>query len=153
MTVVPLTPRPTLDQLAVKIVARWLEADKFESHAYDARLAVGRMLVDAKAMVKHGEWEAWFKANVPARSLRDAQKCMKMAGAPDPEAARKEERVRNQEDQQRSRANTTDVSRISEIDPTVSLLDQLKTMVRDLNSADDADFKKWVREYYGWTNL
>jgi hypothetical protein len=53
----------------------------------------------------------------------------------------------------RKSAKATNVSRISEIDPTVAsddVLDQLKAMIRDLNQTDDAAFKMWVRDYYGW---
>jgi len=85
----------------------------------DTRLKLGALLVEAKAQCKHGEWKTWFEANVPDRSYRDAQKLMKIASSPDPTAAREKEKADNREAQQRSRsAKASDVSRISNFDPT-----------------------------------
>jgi hypothetical protein len=110
--------QPTLEQLAAKIVDRWLDLDKADDRVLRGRLAIGKLLIDAKAMVKHGDWEDWFKANIPARSLRDARQMMMMAGAPDPDAALDKERARAREGMQRTReAKRRNVTPFSDIEP------------------------------------
>lgn len=44
--------------------------------AAERALAAGTMLVEAKALVKHGEWAGWLAANVPEISERTAQRYM-----------------------------------------------------------------------------
>jgi hypothetical protein len=82
----------TLGAIKRQITEKWDSVDQYQHACREARLEVGHLLIKAKALVKHGEWEDWFADAFPNRTLRDGQRCMKMAGADDPEAALEAER-------------------------------------------------------------
>jgi hypothetical protein len=65
----------------------WGQLNVLQENVSNLRLEIGRLLIKAKEQVPHGEWAGWYAENFPGRSLRDGQRCMKMAGADDPEAA------------------------------------------------------------------
>ena len=80
-----------LKTLASDIQRLMKKADNNEIRAFDLRIEAGRMLIEAQKRVQNGEasdttWTKWVKANVH-RSLRDVQRCIKLANAPDPKAA------------------------------------------------------------------
>ena len=84
-----------------------------------ARLNAGRGLITAKAMLKREDpdasFEAWCADNIK-RNMRDIYKCMRIAGADDPEGALWEERAARAEemaegrDQQKCSAAPQDCS-------------------------------------------
>jgi hypothetical protein len=79
------------------------------------------LLIEAKRRVLSGEagdttWGAWFYLNIKDRTLRDGQRCMKLAGAPDPDEARAREKERHR-NEERGR-KTTHVSP-GPVDPTI----------------------------------
>jgi Protein of unknown function (DUF3102) len=65
----------------------WSQLNVLQTNVSNLRLEIGRLLIQAKEQVPHGEWANWYAENFPGRSMRDGQRCMKMAGADDPEAA------------------------------------------------------------------
>jgi hypothetical protein len=70
--------------------------EKGASHA----IKIGELLIELKEHVKHGEWESFVAEQFPGRKLRTCQSYMKLAGAPDPEAA---ERAAQAADAERKR--------------------------------------------------
>ena len=99
-----------LGALARRINETFLAADEA---AKDHRITIGKLLIEAKALVRHGGWGSWLKTNIPDRSPRDCQRCMDLAAQPDPAAAREAEKAAARGGMQRSRAKTTNVSRLS----------------------------------------
>jgi hypothetical protein len=83
----------TLDERAAEINRLFDRADQADIRANHQRLAAGAELIAAKALVRHGEWQAWCKANIQ-RSAGDIRKVMHMAGAEDPMAELEAERAR-----------------------------------------------------------
>lgn len=104
----------SLESAAIQInryIALSLRAD---ANAESYRRSAGHKLIRVRPRIPEGEWEAWCSANI-RRSQGDIRKLMKLAGAEDPEAAVEEERSRNREAQQRSRAKRADVSAVERI--------------------------------------
>jgi hypothetical protein len=99
----PPDTRSPLDRLRDEIAAGFKEVDQHEGRAEAARIAVGRKLIEARALVDAGHrhsggafvptWTAWCGENVPGRSLRDIRKVMKLARADDPAAAHEAEKA------------------------------------------------------------
>ncbi len=113
-----------LRNVADEINAAWRAVDQLEARCQDARVAVGRKLIEAKALVAHQRepWTSWFAANVHGRSLRDAQRCMKLARAEDPAIARDAEKTAARDGMRRTR-EATNVSRLEEQIEAVAGLD------------------------------
>ena len=90
-----------LERLAEEINDRWHEVEKADT---EGRIAVGRMLIDAKEQVEKGggsewikiSWAKWCEHHIE-RSISDINKVMALAGAPDPLAALEEERKKRRD--------------------------------------------------------
>lgn len=66
----------TREQTGLKVLDRLAaEARFYSERAAMSILQLGRVLTEAKALVGHGEWTGWVKANADM-SLRTAQMCM-----------------------------------------------------------------------------
>jgi Protein of unknown function (DUF3102) len=104
------TRERTLEERAQSINDLWWKLNGDKLTVYSRRLAIGKELIEARALVPHGEWEAWCKANFINRSMRDIRRVMKLAGADDPEAALAEDRTAAREGMAATRANRTNVS-------------------------------------------
>lgn len=77
--------------LASRINAAVRDAETHAGAAVQAALHAGRLLVEAKSTVQHGEWEAWISEHCQC-SVRSAQAYMRLATKhaelPDAEAQR-----------------------------------------------------------------
>lgn len=71
------------------------EADGFIGKADARRLDAGKLLLSAQDLCQRAgqPWEAWCRDNVWGRSQRDIRRLLKLAGAPDPEAAYEAEKT------------------------------------------------------------
>src|SRR5947208_12270445 len=76
----------------------------------EQRISVGLLLIAARDSVKRGKWQEWLKANIK-RSIRDCQKAIALAHAPDPRRRLAEQREKNRQYARRSRKTYTDVPR------------------------------------------
>jgi Protein of unknown function (DUF3102) len=74
-------PRP-LDELAAELRHQHEAAVAAFGVAVEHALNAGRLLLEAKAQVPHGEWLAWLERNLPA-SARTAQQYMQLARRPE----------------------------------------------------------------------
>jgi DUF3102 family protein len=92
-----------LDALCREIREEWQNADK---NYDDARLRIGRLLVEAKTLVKDGEWKEWCRENVPGKTERDIRRLIAMAKSADPEAAREAEKTKAREGMKATRERT-----------------------------------------------
>ena len=113
---VPVDTGPSLAECAASINKHIEKALSADMSANRHRLRAGQELIEARKRVPHGEWIAWCEKNIN-RGMRDIQKLMQMAGAPDPEAALDQERARARDGMAALRANTSNVTRISS--PTI----------------------------------
>lgn len=82
---------PSLADIAVKINAETTAAETSARSAMQHALAAGALLVQAKALVAHGEWQQWVEANCTI-AIRTASAYMRLAtrveALPDPERQR-----------------------------------------------------------------
>src|SRR5947209_8146511 len=75
-----------------KAAERQSEADRLKTKADDHRISAGLLLIGLRTRVDAGEagedmtWTRYVRDNID-RSERDCRKLMRLAGAPDPEAA------------------------------------------------------------------
>jgi hypothetical protein len=69
---------------------------KAEASASRHRIRAGQELLEARALLAHGEWLPWCKANIK-RGVRDVQKLLKIASAPNPAAALEAENAQRRE--------------------------------------------------------
>jgi hypothetical protein len=80
----------TLPTVAGQINAYMEKAEQSAEKARQQRVSAGQLLIEARRCVDDGEagdttWTEWVRNNIK-RSLRDCQRVMKIAGAPDPDA-------------------------------------------------------------------
>jgi hypothetical protein len=75
-------------------------------------LRAGSELIEARAIVEHGQWITWCKTNID-RGMRDIQQVMKMASAPEPEKALALENKRAADGMRKTR-NVTRIARAAE---------------------------------------
>ena len=82
---------PSLADIAVKINAETNAAETHARSAMQHALAAGSLLVQAKALVAHGDWQRWVEANCTI-AIRTASAYMRLAtrieALPDPERQR-----------------------------------------------------------------
>src|SRR5947207_2723083 len=116
------TTRDPLDVVVRFINEAFESAAKYETKAGDKRISAGLRLVELKQRIKAGEAGAGVKwtdyvAQHVKRSIRDCQKVMRIAAAPDPEAALAEERAKARDGMAagRSRDPETDAANVSRI--------------------------------------
>lgn len=104
----PAMADPELAGRAHAINAAFDSLARREAALDSKRLAIGRMLVEARAIVerRRQDWPEWVAANI-RRSHRDCNRVMALARAPDPAVAVAEEKARNAAAQRKAR---TDVS-------------------------------------------
>lgn len=69
---------PSLADIAVKINAETTAAETSARSAMQHALAAGALLVQAKALVAHGEWQQWVEANCTI-AIRTASAYMRLA--------------------------------------------------------------------------
>jgi Protein of unknown function (DUF3102) len=79
--------------------------DKAEANASRHRIRAGQELLEARALLAHGEWLPWCKANIN-RGVRDVQKLLKIASAPNPAAALEAENAQRRESSRSSKYAT-----------------------------------------------
>ncbi|MFZ1429143.1 MAG: DUF3102 domain-containing protein [Geminicoccaceae bacterium] len=68
-----------LPVLAGEIAAAHAECRRSAAEAIRHAIDAGNGLVEAKRLMRHGEWEPWLRANVPGISVRTAQRYMRAA--------------------------------------------------------------------------
>ena len=101
---------PSLDALAAQ-VNQHFEILGHTGPAYDEqRISVGLLLIEARDSVQRGKWYDWVKANIK-RSIRDCQKAIAVAHAPDPHRKLAEQRKKNRQYARRHRQSLTDAPR------------------------------------------
>jgi hypothetical protein len=133
-----------LDTLAADINARLEKAEACARKQKGHRLAAGLQLIAARKRVEAGEageigWHDWVRANIK-RTLRDVQKVMAVARAPDPEKKLAEERDRVREQVRRHRE---DAIRMAP-SPVPEPLAAIKAMWLELSAAEQSAFLAWV---------
>jgi hypothetical protein len=134
----------TLDTLAEDINARLEKAEAYARKHKEHRLAAGLQLIEARKRVEAGEageigWHDWVRANIK-RTLRDVQKIMAVARAPDPEKKLAEERDRVREQVRRHRADAIRMAPSPVPDP----LTALKAMWLALSAVEQNAFLAWA---------
>lgn len=67
-----------LHELAGEIGTEFVSMEERWHDALQHAIAAGEKLVEAKALVKHGEWLPWLESHFP-KSQRTASNCMKLA--------------------------------------------------------------------------
>ncbi len=97
----------TLASLARNINARFDDATKADTAAYDARIAIGKLLIEARERVdaapkEHGTFTEWYKLNIK-RSKADIYRCISLASSPEPAKAREAEKAVAREGMARTR--------------------------------------------------
>lgn len=68
-----------LAELAGEIGAAHRDTITASARAAERAIATGNLLMEAKGLVKHGEWAGWLAANVSEMSERTAQRYMRLA--------------------------------------------------------------------------
>ena len=68
----------SLDTLAMLIKSAVTDTERAATNATEGALIVGRMLIEAKAQVKHGEWDNWILQNCNL-ATRTARAYMRLA--------------------------------------------------------------------------
>ena len=134
----------TLDTLAEDINARLEKAESCARKVEEHRLAAGLQLIEARKRVEAGEagqigWHDWVRANIK-RTLRDVQKVMAIARAPDPEKKLVEERDRVREQVRRHREDAIRMAPSLVADPLAAL----KGMWLALSPAEQSVFLAWA---------
>jgi len=76
----------------------------------EQRISVGLLLIAARDSVQRGKWYDWLKANIK-RSIRDCQKAIAVAHAPDPHRKLAEQRKKNRQYALRHRKSLTPTRR------------------------------------------
>jgi len=77
----PAQPDP-LAAVAAKISADWAKLEQMEKATEEARKAFGKLLLDAKAKVGHGNFGNWIKEHCPSLHWRTANRYMELAKQP-----------------------------------------------------------------------
>ena len=91
-----------LNKLAAQINGH-LERFEQAGPEYDEqRISVGLLLIAARDSVQRGKWYDWLKSNIK-RSIRDCQKAIAVAHAPDPHRKLAEQRKKNRQYARRHR--------------------------------------------------
>src|SRR5512138_1635176 len=73
----------SLDILAAQINRHFEFLAHVGPHYDDHRISVGLLLIAARDSIENGKWHDWLKGNIK-RSIRDCQKAMALANAPNP---------------------------------------------------------------------
>jgi hypothetical protein len=102
----------TIEKRAESINKHFGLAQKFGGLWEQHRLRAGSELIEARAIVEHGQWITWCKTNIH-RGMRDIQQVMKMASAPEPEKALALENKRAADGMRKTR-NVTRIARAAE---------------------------------------
>jgi hypothetical protein len=102
----------TIEARAASINEHFGLAQKFGDLCEQHRLRAGSELIEARAIVEHGQWITWCKRNI-TRGMRDIQQVMKMASAPEPEKALALENKRAADGMRKTR-NVTRIARAAE---------------------------------------
>ena len=68
-----------LPALAAEILKAHADVQDAAKTALERAIAAGHALIEAKALVKHGEWLPWLRENCTALSERSAQDYMRLA--------------------------------------------------------------------------
>lgn len=102
----------TIEKRAESINKHFGLAQKFGGLWEQHRLRAGSELIEARAIVEHGQWITWCKTNIK-RGMRDIQQVMKMAAAPEPDKALALENKRAADGMRKTR-NVTRIARAAE---------------------------------------
>ena len=102
----------TIEERAELINKHFGLAQKFGGLSEQHRLRAGSELIEARAIVEHGQWITWCKTNIK-RGMRDIQQVMKMAAAPEPDKALALENKRAADGMRKTR-NVTRIARAAE---------------------------------------
>ena len=105
-----LVPFVSLDDRAASINRHIDLIAKADATASRHRIRAGQELLEVRAILAHGEWLPWCKANIK-RGPRDVQKLLKIAGAADPAAAHAEENA-----QRRATARTIKYATVAHLE-------------------------------------
>ena len=84
----------SLDILAAQINRRFEFLAHAGPHCDDHRILVGLLLIAARDSIENGKWHDWLKGNIK-RSIRDCQKAMALANAPNPRKKLSDQREKN----------------------------------------------------------
>src|SRR2546421_13113916 len=80
-----------LNKLAAQINGHFERLEHAGPEYDEQRISVGLLLIAARDSVQRGKWYDWLKANIK-RSIRDCQKAIAVAHAPDPHRRLAEQR-------------------------------------------------------------
>lgn len=97
-----VTDNTSLDLLAAQINRHFASLEDAGPHYDDHRISAGLLLVAARGRIESGKWHDWLKANIN-RSIRDCQRAMALAQAPDPRKELADQRKKNREEVRRYR--------------------------------------------------
>ena len=84
----------SLDILAAQINRHFESLGHTGPDYDDHRILVGQLLIAARDSIENGKWHDWLKANVK-RSIRDCQKAIALANAPNPHKKLSDQREKN----------------------------------------------------------
>ena len=97
-----ITSDASLNMLAVQINGHFERLEHAAPEYDEQRISVGLLLIEARDRVQSGKWHDWLKANIK-RSIRDCQKAIALAHAPDPRRRLAEQREKNRQYARRHR--------------------------------------------------
>ena len=92
----------SLDALATQINRHFELLEHTGLDCDDHRISVGQLLIAARGRIESGKWHAWLKANIN-RSIRDCQRAIALAQAPDPRQHLAHQREKNRQQVRRYR--------------------------------------------------
>jgi hypothetical protein len=92
----------SLDTLAAQINRHFEHLEHAGPDYGDYRISVGLFLIAARDRIESGKWHAWLKANIN-RSIRDCQRAIALAQAPDPLRHLTHQREKNRQQVRRYR--------------------------------------------------
>jgi hypothetical protein len=149
----------TLEETATEINKRLtsahveeLKADDCSEKAKNSRIEAGHLLLHAKERVKsrretNQSWTQWCKQHIPNRSMRDINRCMKIAAAEDPEEAAEQERegARGRMRRHRGRRDEQEDVRPDQ-DPVKEALNRIWALSHDDLARFDQEYRRWYDE-------
>jgi Protein of unknown function (DUF3102) len=99
----------SLDILAAQISRHFEHLEHAGPDYDDHRISVGKLLIAARGRIESGKWHNWLRANIN-RSIRDCQRAIALAQAPDRDRHLAHQREKNLQQVRRYRQRIRELS-------------------------------------------
>ena len=122
---------------------------------HNARITTGRLLLDLRERIDSGEagagvkWWDWYRENI-VRSRKDGEKCMRLAGADDPDTAAEKDRAVAREGMRRHRGANVSSKKTSQHQDggADDLVERALQLVEEMTAEQRRRFIATVKETY-----